>query len=195
MTAPAPPAPPLRLATEWDAAALAVFIAEASEGMAPHVWARAVGAADAMAHGAERMAARARAGEWIVLDEGSGAVAGLSGYRIPDDPGPMPADMEPMFVPLETLERAAPGSWYVHVLATLPEDRGRGHGSRLLAEAERQARAAGCAEMSIIVADHNSGARKLYRRTGFVETDRRAMVKGGWQSPGSAWILMRRRLD
>lgn len=186
--------PPLRLATKWDGAALATLIGAASEGMAPYFWEQSVGKEGAMAYGAERMATRAEAGEWIVVDEGAGALAGLSGYRIAENPDPIPDDMEPLFVPLEELEHAAPGSWYVHVLAALPDQRGRGHGTRLLAEAERQARAIGCTEMSIIVADNNTGARRLYERTGFREADRRAMVKGDWQSDGSNWILMRRPL-
>ncbi|MEO0621422.1 MAG: GNAT family N-acetyltransferase [Pseudomonadota bacterium] len=195
MTAEAPLSPPFRLATKWDASRLATFIAAASEGMAPYFWTKAVGEARAMDYGTERMAARAEAGEWIVIDDGEGAVAGLSGYRIPDAPDPIPDDIEPLFRPLEELEHAAPGSWYVHVLAALPEQRGRGHGTALLAEAERQARAAGCTEMSIIVADNNTGARKLYERTGFREADSRAMVKGAWQNPGSAWVLLRRSLS
>ncbi|MEM9144728.1 MAG: GNAT family N-acetyltransferase [Pseudomonadota bacterium] len=190
----APLSPPLRLATKWDAPRLVRFIEAASGGMAPYFWEQKVGAAGARAYGTERMALRAEAGEWMVIDQGDGPLAGLSGYRIPTNPDPIPADTEPMFVPLEELEHAAGGTWYVHVLAALPDERGRGHGTRLLAQAEVEARTTGCTEMSIIVADNNTGARKLYERTGFVEADRRPMVKGGWQNPGTAWILLRRPL-
>ena len=182
--------PPFRLATPADAPALALFISEASEGLAPHFWARAVGAEAAPSHGVARMAAQAEAGRWIVADEGNGAVAGLAGYAIPAAPPPIPDDVEPIFRPLDELEHRAPGTWYVHVLATLPEARGRGWGTRLLALAERIATDSRHSRLSIIVSDANAGARRLYERAGFREAARRPMVKNGWDNPGAEWILM-----
>jgi len=44
--------------------------------------------------------------------------------------------------------------------------------------------------MSLIVADNNIGAKRLYERCGYIEVDRRRMVKGDWQSSGRNWILM-----
>jgi ribosomal protein S18 acetylase RimI-like enzyme len=44
--------------------------------------------------------------------------------------------------------------------------------------------------MSLIVADNNTGAKALYERCGYREATRRRMVKDGWDSPGSDWILM-----
>lgn len=186
--------PPFRIATPEDAPALARFIAWASHGMAEHVWTTAVGPERAFDYGTERMAKRAEAGEWIVADEGAGAVAGLSGYAIPDTPEPIAADMEAMFVPLQELENAAPASWYVHVLAALPEARGKGWGTRLLALAGTMARESACDRMSIIVDDTNTHARRLYERVGFVETARRPMIKGTWQAGGSSWVLMTKDL-
>lgn len=198
MTPPAPRMPlaaPFRLGRPEDAPVLAELVAAASEGLAPFFWERTVGAGRAQAYGVERMAARAEAGEWIVADAGEGAVAGLMGHRLPEDADPIPEDFEPLFRPLEELEHAAPGSWYVHVLATVAEARNRGWGTRLLALAEEIARADGAPALSIIVADNNTGARRLYERTGFAETARREMVKGAWQSPGTAWILMLKPLS
>ncbi len=194
-TTPIPLTPPFRLGRAEDAPILADLIAAASEGLAPYFWERSVGPERAPAYGVERMAARAEAGEWIVADDGAGAVAGLMGHRLPDAPDPIPDDFEPLFRPLEELEHAAPGTWYVHVLATVEGARGKGWGTRLLALAERLAIAEGCREMSIIAADNNTGARRLYERAGFLPTASRAMVKGDWTGPGSNWILMIRDLD
>ncbi len=185
---------PFRLGRPEDAPVLAELIAAASEGLAPHVWERAVGPDRARAYGAERMAARAEAGEWIVAEDGGRPVAGLMGHRLPENPDPIPDDFEPLFRPLEELEHAAPGTWYVHVLATVEAARGRGWGGRLIALAEAMARHERCRAMSIIVADNNAGARRLYERAGFAETARRAMVKGAWQSPGTDWVLMEKPL-
>jgi hypothetical protein len=48
--------------------------------------------------------------------------------------------------------------------------------------------------MSIIVADTNTGARRLYERCGYREVARRRMVKDGWQHPGSDFVLLTKRL-
>lgn len=55
----------------------------------------------------------------------------------------------------------------VHDLAVAPEARGQGVGGKLLEEAERVAREAGCRRMTLEVGEHNVGARRLYARMGF----------------------------
>ena len=95
-----------------------------------------------------------------------------------------------MFVPLQELENLAPGTWYVNVLAAYPEHRGRGYGGALLAVADRLAADTGNRGLSIIVADTNTGARKLYERSGYREVARRSMVKEDWQHPGTDWVLL-----
>ncbi|HZA65932.1 MAG TPA: GNAT family N-acetyltransferase [Geminicoccaceae bacterium] len=90
-------------------------------------------------------------------------------------------------------ENLAPGTWYVNVLATFVEYRGRGYGSRLLGIAERLAAAAGRFGLSIIVSDANAGARRLYERCGCVEVAMRPMVKEGWENPGENWVLLVKR--
>lgn len=181
---------PFRLATEADADLLATLIVAASEGLALHVWTERAGADGARAHGARRMAAQAREGGWILAEEAGRPVAGLAGHALPDPPPAPPADAPPQFRPLDELEALAPGTWYVHVLAALPEARGRGWGTRLLRVAEAIAGASGHETLSLIVADHNAGARRLYARTGFEEAGRRRMVKDGWHCPGTEWVLM-----
>ena len=48
--------------------------------------------------------------------------------------------------------------------------------------------------MSIIVASGNAGARRLYERTGYVETARRPVVKGDWDCDSDEWVLLVKRL-
>ncbi len=76
----------------------------------------------------------------------------------------------------------------MNVLATYPEFRRRGVASRLLAEAERQG--LGARGLSLIVADANMAARRLYEAWGFAEAARAAMVKDGWEGAGREWVLM-----
>jgi ribosomal protein S18 acetylase RimI-like enzyme len=120
-------------------------------------------------------------------------VATLIGYALAEVPGPSDYDsMPPMFVPLQQLEDLAPGTWYVNVLATLPDFRRRGFGTALLAEAEKCANRAGCKGLSIIVADGNPDALRLYQRAGYGELARRQMIKESWQNPGENWVLLTR---
>jgi ribosomal protein S18 acetylase RimI-like enzyme len=80
------------------------------------------------------------------------------------------------------------------VLAAYPESRGQGYGSALLGVADRLAGHAGKRGLSIIVADTNSGARRLYVRSGYREAARRRMVKEDWQHPGTEWVLLTKPL-
>ncbi len=188
-------APPLRLARTDDASVLARLVNYAGEGLPLHLWTQiAEPGEDPWAVGARRQAQKAEEGKVVVVDEGAGPLAGLTGYQI--GPGPEPVDELPaLFVPLQELENLAPDSWYVNVLAALPEARGRGLGTRLLGLADEIARAQGLARLSIIVADNNAGARRLYERQGYREVDRRRMVKDGWQSDGAEWVLLIKTLD
>ena len=96
-----------------------------------------------------------------------------------------------MFVPLQQLENLAPGTWYVNVLASYPQWRKYGFGTALLEHAETLAVTAGAKRgMSVIVADNNADARRLYERMGYRQVADRPMVKENWQSPGSAWVLL-----
>lgn len=94
----------------------------------------------------------------VVADPGTGAVAALIGYPLPDRAAPIDLDIPSMIVPLQQLENLACGSWYVNVLAAYPEHRGRGDGARLLGLVERLAGAAGRRGLSVIVSGSNEGA-------------------------------------
>ena len=103
---------------------------------------------------------------------------GLVSYRIGAVPEPVEGQ-PPIARPLVELENRALGSHYVNVLATYAPFRGRGVATALLRHA---ARAAGPAALSLIVADGNATARRLYAGFGFVERARRPIVKDGWES-------------
>lgn len=131
----------------------------------------------------------------IVREVSGQVVAALVGYSLEDQPQATDyADMPPMFVPLQQLEDMVPGTWYVNVLATLPEFRGNGYGTELLALAETAARESAKRGLSIIVADTNTGARRLYERLGYRERAQRPMVKEKWQHPGERWVLLVKEL-
>ncbi|WPZ34746.1 GNAT family N-acetyltransferase [Thalassobaculum sp. OXR-137] len=183
----------LRPATSDDARALVEIVEMASEGLVTHIWR---GMAEPGESPRDVGLRRARRGDGAfshvnaTLATLAGTVqGGLIGYPI-GAAQPIGSDMPPLFVPLQELENRVPGSWYVNVLAVMPDRRGQGIGSRLLVEAERQARDCGCTRMSIIVSSANAGARRVYERFGFVFDAERRMGESAWKNPGTHWQLL-----
>jgi ribosomal protein S18 acetylase RimI-like enzyme len=193
--APVKLSPPFRPATPNDAAAMADFVNFAGEGMPLYLWTKmAEPGEDPWAVGRRR--ARREEGAFsyrntLVVEEGGRVSAALIGYPLPDVPEPFdPASMPAMFVGLQELENLAPKTWYVNVVAAYPEHRGKGLGTRLLVLAENLARETRCDGLSIIVADTNVGARRLYERSGYREIARRPAVKEDWDGAASEWVLL-----
>lgn len=195
--AAATPSPPevrasVRPARPGDAGDLAVFVDLASHGLARSFWAGlAEPGEDLLAVGRRRAARDEGAFSWrnaLVAEVGGAVAGGMVAYRIGTTPQPV-EDAPPVARPLLTLENAALGSWYVNVLATHPRFRGRGVARALL---DRAVADAGGTAVSLIVADGNRDARRLYARAGFAEAERRPIVKDGWETGDAAWILMLR---
>ena len=189
------PRQPIRRAAVADAAALARLVNFAGEGLPLYFWRRIAGdGEDPWEIGRRRQAERIGGSTALVIDEGGGAIAAMTGYPIPALPEPVGDDEPDIFLPLIELENLAPSTWFVNVLAALPEHRGRGHGARLLALAEDVARDQALPAMSLIISSANAGARRLYQRTGYVEIARRAIVKDGWECASDEWVLLIKRL-
>jgi ribosomal protein S18 acetylase RimI-like enzyme len=187
--------PPLRMATPDDAAALAELVNMAGDGLPLYLWGKMAEAGeDPWAVGRRR--ARRESGSFsyrnaVLWEEGGRVAAGLIGYRLPDTPETIDYQTTPaMFVGMQELENLAPGTWYVNVIATYPEHRGKGIGTKLLALAEELGRETRANGMSIIVADSNSTARRLYGRAGYRGSTTRPVVKESWNSPAREWILL-----
>ena len=191
-----PAAPNIRPATLQDASALSELVNMAGEGLPFYLWSKmAQQGEDVWSVGRSR--ARREEGSFsyrnaAVIEERRAVAAALIGYALADEPEPVDeASMPPMFVPLQQLENLVPGTWYVNVLASYPQHRNLGFGAALLRHAERIGAAAGVKNgMSVIVADNNVGARRLYERMGYRQIADRPMVKENWQSPGSTWVLL-----
>lgn len=187
------PGPLIRPATIADAGEMAVLIDYAGEGLPSHIWA---GMAEPGETPRDVGIRRARRDEgsfswrnaWIA--ELDGRVAGmLTGYPIAA-PAPVAPGTPPLFAALQELENAAPGSWYVNVLACHPEVRNRGVGSALMRKADDLARAGGFSGLSVIVFDTNAGARRLYERHGYTERASRDFDPGGWETDNRGAILL-----
>ena len=189
---------PYRYATPEDAAPLAELVNFAGEGMPLYSWSKMAGDGESP-WDIGRQRAQRETGSFsyrnsIVRQDGDRVSAVLVGYALPEEPEPIDYDEMPaMFVPLQELEDLAAGTWYVNVLATYPDFRGKGYGSDLLAIAEQLAVATNTAGLSLIVSDGNPGARRLYEKSGYSEVATRPMVKQEWENPGETWVLMEQR--
>jgi ribosomal protein S18 acetylase RimI-like enzyme len=123
-----------------------------------------------------------------MVAEIDGQVAGfIMCEELPDPANLVSDDTHPLLRPLFELESMAPGTTLVNFVATHPELRGHRVGTILMDQAEN-----GCGPngMSLTIHDQNIGARNLYERRGFQEVARRKIVKQGWSSPATEWVLM-----
>jgi len=191
--------PPLRSATPDDAAAMAELVNFAGDGLALYLWGRMSEAGQDPWEIGRQRAQRETGGfsyrNTVVVEENGKVIACLIGYALPDDPEPIDyATMPPMFVALQELENLAPATWYVNVVAAYPEHRGRGLGTMLLRLAQELAADTACKGLSIIVSDANTGARRLYERTGYKQIATRPAVKEDWKNPVKDWVLLVKQL-
>jgi len=183
-----------RPATIEDAPLLAELVNYAGEGLPLYLWGQMAGPGEAAWEVGCQRAAREegsfsyRNATIIEHDEQCGGC--LIGYEIPDNAGPIPEDMPAMFVPMQELENLAPATWYINVLAVLPQFRGQGLGTKLMALANKTAEALGKRGISVIVSDANAGARRLYERCGYNVSAARPMVKEAWKNEGQNWVLL-----
>jgi ribosomal protein S18 acetylase RimI-like enzyme len=188
--------PTFRPAAKADAAALAVLVDIAGEGMPAYMWSTLKAPGQSLLEFGRERAQREAGGfsyrNSLVAEVDGEIAASLVGYRLED-----PYDLEgslaetPEIVwPLVKLEAKAPGSWYVNVLATFPEFRRQGIGARLLAIAEERAREERAPSLSVIVASWNAPAARLYTSAGYAGLAREtALHYPGCPHQGD-WVLM-----
>ena len=185
-----------RCATLADAVDLANLVEFASEGFSFYFWTQLAGPGrDPWEIGRERVSSETLGVSYrnaLIAERAGRTIGVLIGYPLDVETERNEETLPALLVPLHELMSLAPNTWYVHVLAAYPEQRGRGVGSALLVEADRLAAKAGVAGLSLIVSDTNAGARRLYERHGYREVARRRMVKNGWQHPGADWVLMKK---
>jgi ribosomal protein S18 acetylase RimI-like enzyme len=177
----AEPEQPLRRATREDCRRVAELMELAGEGIPTYLW--SLSAKDEQRPidvGAERAAREDGNFSYrnaAVAEENGEVAALLLAYRLPEAEEIVDLDGLPELLrPLVEMELLVPGTFYVNALATLPEHRGRGLGSRLLDAANALAAEAGCDELSLEVFEQNEGAVRLYERHGYRIVARRPVV-------------------
>jgi len=190
----------IRPATPDDAPILARLMNSAGEGLPAWLWSQmAEPGEDVMDFGSRRVAGTDSGFSYRnahVAETGGSVVGMLLGYRLDDPYEVGDLDEYPLVIrPLIELESLAPGSWYVNGIATLPEVRGRGIGSRLMQLAEQLCRESGGGDISLIVAGANSKAVRLYDRLGFGRVATRPLIPFPGCDHSGDWVLMARPLE
>ena len=191
--------PPFRCTTVDDAGTLADFVEFASEGLALYLWTKiAEPGCDPWQIGRERVLSETSGLSYrnaVIADVSGQPASGLISYPLKYKSESILDELSPVLVPLHKLMNQALDTWYVHVLASYPEHRGKGQGSALLAVAETLAVSAGKRGLSLLVSDTNTGARRLYEHRGYREAAHCRMVKEQWQHPGTNWMLLRKDIQ
>jgi len=190
----------VRNAKVEDAPKLAGLMNMAGEGVPAYLWGRMAGPGeDALAFGARRVAGTEGGFSYTnaYVAEYDGAIAGmLLGYRLPDPHEAGPLDGIPVVVrPLIELEALVPGSWYINAVATDPVYRGQGVGRKLMDWAEHLTSASGAKVVSLIVAEENVRARRLYERLRYQAIARRQIVPFPQCAHTGDWVLMTKEIN
>lgn len=131
----------------------------------------------------------------VAIDDLGEIAAGLNTFQMP--PAKKMAeevdDWPPFAIPVQQMERACTGNWYVNFLATFDKYQGQGIASRFLQEADRQAQQANVAIINLIVLGSKSGAIRLYEACGYKIMQRKEAIPMGPHFVGDHWCLMEKR--
>lgn len=169
----------IRPARAEDAAAIARLFLVSSDGLAAYIWGLLAAPGEPLEEVGRRRYARtgvAFSFENALVAEQDGAVIGMAhAYPIAAGPRDAPGEEpDPVLRPYAELED--PGSLYLAGLAVAEGARNRGLGTRLMDATEVRARALGLDRVSLICFAANEAALRFYRRRGYAETARRAIV-------------------
>ena len=164
-----------RPARKEDCPAIAALYSISSDGVADYIWTKlAEPGEDILTVGRRRYEREESAFSYrncTVVESEKGVIGMLVAFPMHIDPSEQERD--PVLAPYSKLEED--DSYYICGMALFPEHRGRGLGKRLLALAEEHARDKGFRKISLIVFEQNSGAKRLYDRTGYEEVGREAV--------------------
>jgi len=167
----------IRPATRGDCADIARLFLISSDGLAAYIWsAMQQPGLSLEAVGAQRYTREGVAFSYqncLIAAMDSDVIGMLHAFPMERDPNAQP-EADPVLQPYSELEDY--GSLYISGIALYPDHRGRGVGTRLLDAAASRARRLGLPRLSLICFEENRRAMALYRRHGFVEIDRRALV-------------------
>lgn len=161
-----------RPARKEDCAAIAALYRVASAGLADYFWTNIVEAEeDILAAGRRRFERDDSVFSYrnCTVVENEGKTVGML-FAFPMHVHSSGEESDPVLFPYRKLRED--NSYYICGMALSPEYRGHGIGARLLTLAEKHARDEGFEKLSLMVFEQNTGAKRLYDRTGYREVSR-----------------------
>jgi ribosomal protein S18 acetylase RimI-like enzyme len=165
----------------------------ASRGLAPYCWQKTAGKngdpKDVAKKSMREKLMKAEPNTALTAEVNGEVAGGIITYRIGTAAEVIPSDCDPVIVPLIELENRALNTHYINAVAVFPEFQGQGIGTALLGQIAANARPL---NLSLIVEDENTDARRLYEREGFIANISTPIIKGGWETTAKSYILMTR---
>jgi len=161
-----------RPARKEDCATIASLYSISSDGVADYVWTQLAAPGEDIFDVGRRRYERENTNfsyrNCTLVEAGEKIIGMLVAFPMHVEPAE--AEPDPVLAPYKRLEED--DSYYICGMALFPEHRGRGIGTRLLAFAEQAARERGYRKLSLIVFEQNTGAKRLYGKTGYREARR-----------------------
>lgn len=166
-----------RKAVKEDSADIARLFLISSDGLAEYIWSKVAEPGETVIEAGTRRYARegvAFSYENCLIAEQDGATVGMAhSFEMEEDPNAEP-ETDPVLKPYSELEDY--GSLYLSGVAVNEQCRNAGIGMALMEAVNQRARDLSLPRVSLICFERNEGAMRLYKRLGFRELDRRAVV-------------------
>lgn len=187
-----------RPARKDDCRTIAKLFSMSSDGVADYIWTGlAEPGEDILDVGQRRYESEDSVFSYrkCIVAEIDGQIAGmLLAFPMPEPENPGEAsETDPVLAPYGKLEQY--NSYYICGMAVFPEYRGMGIGTKFLEIAERKAKELNLLQLSLIVFEGNTGAKKLYERHGFRETAREPIVPHKLIRHTGYALLMVKKID
>ena len=128
---------------------------------------------------------------WQIAELDNKLLGAFFGFKVANPYPEINYDEEPeWWIPFLELEEIAAGSWLLQAISVLPEYRGQGYASALLARAEEEAKASGAKKITLQVEEFNQIALKTYTNDGYAELARRELIPFPFSQDTGDIILM-----
>ena len=132
---------------------------------------------------------------WQIAELDNKLLGAFFGFKVANPYPEINYDEEPeWWIPFLELEDMAAGSWLLQAISVLPEYRGQGYASALLARAEEEAKASGAKKITLQVEEINQIALKTYTSNGYAELARRELIPFPFSQDTGDIILMEKKL-
>ena len=132
---------------------------------------------------------------WQIAELDNKLLGAFFGFKVANPYPEINYDEEPeWWIPFLELEDMAAGSWLLQAMSVLPEYRGQGYASALLARAEEEAKASGAKKITLQVEEINQIALKTYTSNGYAELARRELIPFPFSQDTGEIILMEKKL-